>query len=271
MNIMWTEQIDADNLWEPNLFGHFFRLRETVCFIFKDWSRLCVVSNNTDKISFTYFEVQENTLMLPSHWVTVSHGNTDYLFVGKNLIIDLSRMKVTSDIPQLIKSKYLSQVKELGYYENKSFDFGPYCIMHEGQSGYVCVKDGQQIWTFKGRAYLYTDILRWENRLFFGTAGTGGYFYVLDIDSGEPIAQIKTGGTSSIVHAGRYCYVLRNNKTALLCVDLQTGSIQEEIPLKGKTTSDSRIQLIDNQLHAISFEYSNGTLRNAVWSCVRIS
>ena len=158
------------------------------------------------------------------------------------------------------------------YYEEASFTFGEYCISRKGSFGYRCTLDRKILWDFQGQGYLYTDICVLKNRAFFGTAGQGGYFYILDLQTGEPLAKIKTGGTASIVTAGNCCYVLSSGKTArLMCVSLADGSILGETVLPGKSNAYSRLDLVDGKIHAITFLYKNRFLQQAVWNCIALT
>lgn len=269
MILLWSKAINSHNPWEPNYNGCFYATTDDVLFLYEDWNDLCALPRSKDTADVIYSSSSESCLELPYSWIMVDEADTSYLFFAQDRAIDLSIMTVTNDLPNPVLSKYRAKIKPQAYYEESPFYFGEYCISHKGMSGYICTKNGNPIWEFKGQAYLYTDIQRWNNCVYFGTAGKGGYVYILDIDTGEALAKIKTGGTSSIVRFKNLCYFLGNNKKAtLFCVDLTNGNIVQEIALPGKATTYSRVQLIDNHIHVITFEYKGNTLKNAVWSCI---
>ena len=82
-----------------------------------------------------------------------------------------------------------------------------------------------------------TPMVCYQDSLLFGTAGNGGHFYVLSIKTGEKIADIKTGGTVAFVRRNNLCYFLVNDPNAkLICLDVLTGQVIDEVPLGGKNT-----------------------------------
>ena len=92
-----------------------------------------------------------------------------------------------------------------------------------------------------------------------------------DIPISEKIADIKTGGTVSFVQQNNLCYFLVNDPNAkLVCLDVLTGRIVDEVLLGGKNTH-SPLQLVGNQLHTVTFYFKNRILQKAIWHCVTIS
>ena len=116
------------------------------------------------------------------------------------------------DIPQNERLYYTRKPPE--HYELDDFVFGDYTIIHKGEWGYVCTKNNNVLWKKSLRGYLYTDIIRKDNRIIFGTSGYGGHFYCLDIDSGEIVFDFNTKGTSAFFHANdSFYFPSRKNKT----------------------------------------------------------
>ena len=271
MVLLWNKRIVRANPWEPDYFGLFTLKQGLVHFYFRDRHSLCVLVQNSEEVR-TILSAQDGShVPLPSRWALDVHEGIGYLFMDTDKIIDLETECETTALFEDTKERYRKLVKPSEYYVYTPFQLGEYRIEHKGECGYLCRKNGQKKWTFNGRAYLYTDILRWKDRIFFGTAGNGGYFYVLGIDDGTVIAAIKTGGTTCIVQDDHLCYVLSNDPQAkLICVDLRDGKIIQEVKLPGKATSDSRLQLLDGKLHGITFVYKKCILDTIVWSCVEI-
>ena len=179
-----------------------------------------------------------------------------------------------SYVSEKIQQILAASVRPEHYFETHAFAFDEYCISHRGHCGYCCTKDGKEIWDFLGKAYLYTEIFRWKNRVFFGTAGYGGYFYVLDIDTGEVLIAVKTGGTASIAQKDNLCYFSsksnKRNTSKILCVDLQDVRIVDEIEVHGEVTPESKLQIIGSQIHAVTFVQRNGRCINAIWNVVEM-
>lgn len=274
MKLYQTKYIPSSDLWEPNFFGAFFSIGSDPCFLYKENQNVCVLPLTCSIPTAIHVDVGDELLPLPSGWIVLEHDGQPFLIVKRNAAIDLKQGTKMTYIPEALQTKYLECVRPEMYFVEHQFYFDDYCISHKGNCGYRCTKAGEIAWEFTGRAYLYTDVYRWNNRVFFGTAGHGGYFYILDIDTGESLASIKTGGTASIVQMEHLCFVSsrgnKRNSSKLLCVDLNDGKIVQEIDLYGGVTEDSKLQMIGQQLHVITFEYKKEQLQNAIWNTVNI-
>lgn len=271
MHIVWNKYIKTHYMWEAECFGLFYKRENGIAFFYIDGLNLMAISENDTVADILYSCSATDDLSLPFDWIIVEEAEEAILMTSQNAGYDLKRNVFIHEIPASVKAAYSSQERPEKFLVEAPFHFGEYTISHKGNWGYVCTKNGQKIWEFAGRAYLYTDIVRWNDRLFFGTAGHGGYFYVLDLKTGEPITSIKTGGTRSLAHADDICYVLSNEKTAqLLGVDLSSGKIVSRCVLPGKSSSNSRVAIDGNRIHAITYEYSGASLKQVVWNCIEI-
>lgn len=271
MQLNWSKVIHSADPWEPYYNGFFHKSKNCVLFFYEDNNALCALQQKEESADAIYTTGSGSILPLPAKWTVVNDGDDSFLFLDKDNVIHLSSLETVNDLPATLLAAYQKVRKSGAYYEEAPFVLNEYCISHKGNSSYKCTKNEQLIWEFRGQAYLYTDIRRWNNRVYFGTAGNGGYLYVLDIDTGEALTKIKTGGTSAIVQNDRFCYFLGNEKTAkLFCVDLSDGKVVQEISLPGKALSESVVQQIDNQIHAITFVYKGDYLKHAVWSCISL-
>ena len=274
MDLCQSRYIPSTDLWEPNYFGIFFTNDSGLCFLFKEWQNICLLQQSADSPMVISPDLGSSLLPLPTHWAMLLDGSKSYLMVKPDTIIDLQQRKQLSHIPDNLQRKCNELIRPEMYLLEHPFVFGEYCISHKGQCGYSCTKAGKTIWNFNGKAYLYTDIFQWNNRIFFGTAGFGGYFYVLDIDTGKPLASIKTGGTTCIAQMDHLCFISsqssKKNASTLICVDLRDGRIIKEIELYGGVTKDSRLQLIGSHIHIVTFEYSNGQCQNSIWNTIEV-
>lgn len=154
------------------------------------------------------------------------------------------------------------------------FVFGEYQISHQQEWGYSCKKDGIEIWKFSGRGYLYTEIFKRSDQIYFGTAGLGGYFYILNINTGNPILKLRTGGTTVIKQCGDYVYLYTDvgrKKSGLACVNLSDGKILEDIELPGAASIDSVLEVYENKAYTITFQYKNNAVEHAVLSCILLN
>ena len=114
------------------------------------------------------------------------------------------------------------------------FIFGEYTISHYGEWGYMCKKNGQLLWKKSLKGYLYTEIVLNQNNIVFGTAGQGGHFYSLNIDTGDIIFDFNTKGTSKYFDANNSYYFcsVDNRSTQIFRIDYN-GKILENIEVDG--------------------------------------
>ena len=114
------------------------------------------------------------------------------------------------------------------------FIFGEYTISHYGEWGYMCKKNGQLLWKKSLKGYLYTEIVLNQDNIVFGTAGQGGHFYSLNIDTGDIIFDFNTKGTSKYFDANNSYYFcsVDNKSTQIFRIDYN-GKILENIEVDG--------------------------------------
>ena len=271
MHLLWNKQVRIKDFWAPECYGVFYKQEDNVTFFFLNRSNLLSSTNVSPDVNFLCSCERIEQLTLPHRWDIVETSDTSLLLFSDKCGFDLKNEELSFSIPTECQALYNQHMRPSKYYEEAPQYLGEFTILHKGNSGYICKKDNSIIWEFTGRAYLYTDVLRWNDRLFFGTGGHGGYFYVLDIHSGVPLASIKTGGTRCIVQADNLCYILNNEKNAqLLCIDLLDGRTVAQCDLPGKATLDSRIAMIDNAIHAITFNTSHAKSDGFTWSCIKV-
>ena len=114
------------------------------------------------------------------------------------------------------------------------FVFGEYTISHHGEWGYACKKNGQLLWKKSLKGYLYTEITLNKGNIVFGTAGQGGHFYSLNIDTGETVFDFNTRGTSLFFDINNNYYFCSTDKknTQILRIDYD-GNVLETIDVEG--------------------------------------
>ena len=114
------------------------------------------------------------------------------------------------------------------------FVFGEYTISHYGEWGYMCKKNGQLLWKKSLKGYLYTEIELNQDNIVFGTAGQGGHFYSLNIETGEIVFDFNTKGTSKYfdVNDSYYFCSTDNKTTQVLRIDY-SGNILGNVELEG--------------------------------------
>lgn len=263
--------------------GFFFRRCDHCFFLYERRNVVCVLEQNAvepmeiaidfpvrSHIRSSDEDNSPSRLTITAEWLMFEEHDPPYLMLNATAGIDLLRMKPCATLPPAATEYYISQKRAL---ENRNvlLQTGDYVVRERGERSYVCERNGVKQWKFSGPAYLYTPMVCFRDSLIFGTAGNGGHFYVLSIETGEKIADIKTGGTVAFAQQNNLCYFLVNDPNAkLVCLDVLSGQIVDEVYLGGKNTY-SPLQLIGNQLHTVTFYFKNRMLEKAIWHCVTLT
>lgn len=257
MNLLWSIPIPCGNPWEPQFQGYFIRHNGKPLFFYQD-EGVCAVSRVNGRPHILSLP-QVPGVSLPQNWQLHEELEPPLLLLTEQYAVDLQALRVLCHERPLEKKPACP-----------SWQLGEYRISYNAETLLTCTKNGKQMWQFRMKAYLYTPVRQWQDLIFFGTAGHGGYLYILRLETGEVVAAIKTGGTVHIAQDEGWCYVLANAPGArLLKVDMRTGSIAEEVRLPGKAQYSS-LRLMDGEVHAITYLYKAGRLTQAVWSCTSV-
>ena len=238
MRLIESVTIQHENPWEPELDGLFLDRNGGVKFCFMEgWSVVAQSEDGSKEVWYTAPEGER--LELPYHWTGAAKG-----------------------VSPMLRTWWPSDT-EIYYFED-------YTISHTSQWSYICKKAKETVWKFKGYAWRYTTIEGFGDNIYFGTAGQGGYFYLLNLHTGAPLLKLKTGGTVNIyARRENRLYLLQQEKKAyLVCVDLNDGTILERLELPGKAHQDSAIRLIGATIHCVTFTYRGGPVKAALWNRV---
>lgn len=272
MYLKWSKEIVATNSFEASLEGVFYPLDGRLCFFYGHRNAVHKITfpDCTDELVF--YRSEGARIPLPSVWGIFEESGIPYLIYDDQHGIDLMRNCSLYPLPKPLSERYLQWRGPEKKLVEQVFRFGAYTIAHKGAFGYVCSKNDQQIWSFTGRGYLHTEIVKHEAVIFFGTAGMGGYFYVIDLKSGTPILCLKTQGTSCIIHHEADCYVLqKGNPSKLLRIDLIRGRICAECALVGNPTDHSVMNVYKETVYVTTFMHKRGQLTHTYVNAVDIS
>ena len=240
MKLTESMAIQHENPWEPELDGLFINRDGAVKFCYKE--NRSVVAQYLDGTREIWYTAPEGErLELPYDWTGAAKG-----------------------VPPMLRTWQPS--------EKEIYDFDGYEISHTSQWSYVCKKAGEEVWKFKGYAWRFTAIEQYGDNIYFGTAGQGGYFYLLDLHTGEPLLKLKTGGTVylSARRENRLYLLQQDRKAHLVCIDLEDGTILERLELPGKVNQHSAIRLIGDTVHCVTFRYQGGPVKEALWNRVEV-
>lgn len=271
MKLVWSKELYARALWEPFFSGVFSYTKSGVYFYYEDDGTVMCACDSEDTPFPVFQPHDKRKLPLPRHWMIIEQADERYLLCGEEIAIHLGINLPTIPVPAKLRTEYLRRQIPPKHFVEDSFTFGEYQVVHKGERGYACRKDGTQIWKFVGQGYLYTDIFRQADNLYFGTAGAGGGFYIIDICTGTPILSLRTGSTTVIQQRGSCSYIytgIGKKKSRLLCVDISRGEILDEIELPGTASSYSVLGQWENYMYTVTYRYQKGCVKNAIFSCI---
>lgn len=208
---------------------------------------------------------------LPSIYNTWFHGalikedqTLKYYFFYPSNIAKISDVLFDVDNGEIIACNQnlddVSKNKELyttrkppQHYSEDDFIFGEYRITHQGEWGYACFKNDKLLWKKSLRGYLYTDIIKNNDQIIFGTAGMGGHFYSLDINSGEIIFDFNTKGTCNFLQVNNDIYFAMSKKktTVIYRIDYN-GNILDSLELEGTRDDYDPLVLSDDSIYIVT-------------------
>lgn len=243
MKLMESVKICHKNAAPLDFDGLFLQRDDTVKFCYREENSVVVLSREGER-EIWYTEPAGELLPAPSGWINACPGYPPLL--DRRLGIDK-----TTEI----------------YY------FGDDTVAHSDAWDYVCKRGGEEVWSFQSHAWRDTDIEKYGNNIYFGTAGQGGYFYLLNLHTGEPLLELKTGGTAHIyARRDNLLYLIRQEKEAqLVCVDLNDGRILDCLTLPGVVNEGCAIKLIGDTVHAVTLFYEHGlNFSHACWHQIEV-
>ena len=212
--------------------------------------------------SYDFIEERGRTFSIPSCW-HVDHKRK-CIICDSRYEIDMQSFEVreaSEEVCASIREEHERNIKEY----LKKYSFGDFEVFQKSEQVYCCVQNGQEKWRIRCQGYLYTPILAYEDKLYWGTDGAGGYFCLVESETGNIVAKIKTGGTNKIVGEGKKRYVLlQGNKPEILELSLETGEITDRVSLPGYACSDSALFWTEKGLYTVTFRAKKGMNTQAV-------
>lgn len=240
--------IDSVKLAHPSALswdfdGLFLKRDGTVIFCYCDWNSVVALSLEGER-EVWYTPPEGEVLPGPSYWDNARPGYP----------------------PMLNNRGMADNTTEIYYFDDLS-------ISHKSEWSYVCRRGDAEVWSFKGYAWRYTNIERYGDNIYFGTAGQGGYFYLLKLETGEPLLKLKTGGSVNIyARRDNRLYLLQQEKKAyLVCIDLNDGAILDRLELPGTVKDECAVKLIDGTVHAVTLFYrKDRSFSHACWHRIEV-
>jgi outer membrane protein assembly factor BamB len=171
-------------------------------------------------------------------WQFTIEENDLILFIGLKLNLSKSPIKISENNSNqedfLIKSQY---------------NFTDIYINYNHRSTIECFSKNHNklLWKQNIKAYLYTDITIKDNLIFFGTAGKGGAFYTIDIDTGKVLLEFNNGDGSEFSWSNENI-LLKDKKGNLVKLNPRTGKIVNVLKLKEKIHFNCPILVNGNKI-----------------------
>lgn len=271
MKIKWSCSYDEQTaeIWPPNYQGLFIANRNGVDFYFKSKHNLGCVELDESGIKASRYYPSENCVKMPSSWVLYD-GAPNLLVCSENFGLKIGTQEIIETLPAEALERYMGNESEAkARLIEKEYTFGDYTVCHRGQCSYKCFLSGVEQWQLSCRGYLYTEMMLHNGNLFFGTDGNGGHFYVVNLKSGEVVADINTGGTNHLMGEGETRFALKLGETcSLIEVSLTDGSIKDSINLHGCANSYSRIFLHGEGIFVTTFLKKAGYFSSPIISYI---
>lgn len=113
-------------------------------------------------------------------------------------------------------------------------------------------KNGKQIWNLKVQGYLYTSIALLEEKfIVFGTAGQGGGFYIVEIETGNLKFHENTKGTVNYLIKNKLIYFADDNNN-LVILDTSDYTVKRINGQKKLQIGNHSFIMRNNKLYTIA-------------------
>ena len=126
----------------------------------------------------------------------------------------------------------------------KVYSFGDKEVFMQSPFMMTCRDKQNQktLWKYKLSAYLYTEVEEYNDILYFGTAGKGGYFYGVSLNNGQTVFSYNTGQTVHFIRNGERI-IISDKKQKPILMNALTGEIIHSLDI-GKYTIDYEQQML---------------------------
>lgn len=181
-------------------------------------------SNKHKRIKLENYKDSESEICSTRNWKFQIINEQIFLFIGFWLDLNSPELK-----PVEINEKVEEFKVKSDYY------FGGYHLRYNKRSTFDCFdkNTGAFKWKLKTKGYLYSEIYLKNNCLVFGTAGNGGAFYCVDLESGLVLSEFVNGDASQFewMHD---LVVLKDKKGNLVKISPEKNSVVDQLDLKEK-------------------------------------
>lgn len=241
MELIWILDIDDKSylpfnhnckpvLWKKKLYYAFYtgdktKINEDNLYVRKIIIlEINIYTKEINKKELHLSENQSKIILNTKNWQFILKKNELILFTGLRLNLSKSKITISENRQNLEK-----------FHIKSEYNFSEKYIVYNNMSTLECFdkNTNKLLWKQTIKAYLYTDITIKDNLIFFGTAGKGGAFYTINIDTGEVLVEFNNGDASDF----SWIYeniIIKDKKGNLIKLNPKTGEIIKILKLKEK-------------------------------------
>lgn len=159
-----------------------------------------------------------------------------------NIFITNKVFEITEN--EVIEQSFCCIPQKRIFNDAKVYSFGDKEVFMQSPFMMSCRDKQNQktLWKYKLSAYLYTQVEEYNDILYFGTAGKGGYFYGVSLNNGQTVFSYNTGQTVHFVRSGERI-IISDKKQKPMLINALTGEIIHSLDI-GKYTIDYEQQML---------------------------
>ena len=169
-------------------------------------------------------------------FILIEYYKLDNIFVT-NKVFEITENEVIEQsfccIPQ---KRIFNDAKVYSFGDKEVFMQSPFMMSCRDK------QNQKTLWKYKLSAYLYTQVEEYNDILYFGTAGKGGYFYGVSLNNGQTVFSYNTGQTVHFVRSGERI-IISDKKQKPMLINALTGEIIHSLDI-GKYTIDYEQQML---------------------------
>ena len=169
-------------------------------------------------------------------FILIEYYKLDNIFVT-NKVFEITENEVIEQsfccIPQ---KRIFNDAKVYSFGDKEVFMQSPFMMSCRDK------QNQKTLWKYKLSAYLYTQVEEYNDILYFGTAGKGGYFYGVSLNNGQTVFSYNIGQTVHFVRSGEGI-IISDKKQKPMLINALTGEIIDSLDI-GKYTIDYEQQML---------------------------
>lgn len=163
-------------------------------------------------------------------------------YILDNIFVTNKVFEITEN--EVIEQSFCCIPQKRIFNDAKVYSFGDKEVFMQSPFMMSCRDKQNQktLWKYKLSAYLYTEVEEYNDILYFGTAGKGGYFYGVSLNNGQTVFSYNTGQTVHFVRSGERI-IISDKKQKPMLINALTGEIIHSLDI-GKYTIDYEQQML---------------------------